>query len=76
MIMPVSGFMPNVRGSNNATPMAADRPGIQPTTTPMVTPITIINKFIGSKALPNPWAMSANVFASICLFLLYWTVQF
>ena len=56
---------PKVRGRRSATPIAAESPGMQPTMTPMVTPITIMRRFIGSRALPKPWAISANVFASM-----------
>ena len=43
-IRPVSGFIVKVIGSISATPMAAERPGIQPIIIPMATPAAIIRK--------------------------------
>ena len=65
MIRPVSGFMPKVRGSSSATPMAAERPGIQPMTIPIVTPRIIMPMFIGENTCKKPAAIKPNVFASI-----------
>ena len=65
MISPVSGAIPKVSGRRSATPMAAERPGIQPTTIPMVTPIIIMIRLDGMRALAKPADMSPNVFASM-----------
>ena len=51
--------MPKVRGSSRATPMAAERPGIQPMMIPMVTLAIMMTMFMGESALTNPMAINA-----------------
>ena len=58
---PVSGFMVKVMGSMSATPIAADRPGIQPMTMPMATPPAIISRLMGVRALRKPAPISDKV---------------
>ncbi len=53
-IRPVSAFIVKVSGSISATPIAADRPGIQPMMMPMDTPAAIISRLIGVRALRKP----------------------
>ena len=53
--------MVKVMGSSNATPMAADRPGRQPMTMPMVVPAAMASRLTGTRALINPWPIRANV---------------
>ena len=59
MIRPAEGSIPKVRGSSRATPMAADSPGMQPMTIPMVTLAIMITIFMGESALTNPMAINA-----------------
>ena len=46
--------MVKVSGSTSATPMAAERPGRQPMTMPIVTPKAIIRRLIGVSAPTKP----------------------
>ena len=45
--------------------MAAERPGMHPMTTPIVTPMIIMSRFMGCRALPKPAAIRDKVCASI-----------
>ena len=69
-IRPVSGFMVKVIGSISATPIAADRPGMQPMMMPMATPPAIIRRLIGVRALRKPAPIRDKV-SSMFLALLY-----
>ena len=59
MIKPAEGSIPKVRGSSSATPMAADRPGMQPMMIPMVTLAIMMTIFRGVSAFRNPMAINA-----------------
>ena len=53
--------MVKVMGSISATPMAAERPGMQPMMMPMATPAAIIRRLMGVRALRKPAPISDKV---------------
>ena len=50
----ISASMVNVNGNVSATPIAADKPGIQPITIPIAVPPAIIKMLMGVKACKKP----------------------
>ena len=60
-IRPVSAFIVKVSGSISATPIAADRPGMQPMMMPRATPAAIIRRLIGVRALIKPAPIKPKV---------------
>ncbi len=56
MMIPEVGFMPNVSGSNSATPEGGPTPGSAPIRMPSVTPAAAINRLKGVSATEKPRA--------------------
>lgn len=61
MVMPVDASMENVIGRRSATPIAADSPGRQPITIPIVTPTIMAKIFIDITAFRKPPPISDSV---------------